>query len=413
MLADDILRTTNASPEYTPSAIKSLGGKDPVEFLRNYTAVNLQSPFIEEHTEWNAQMNATAAGLNRGFPTSFDSTTIFNGDTLSVEFENGTSFVSNYEATTNLDIRQATNMDDIYSLGVLLGQTASPTPFPTVLPPVSATTEPGFTSTEAPITDAAGAQVTEVPETSDTVLIPDIYERKRVNKEVTQTPVSSFGAPFPTNPVVVQKDLGVSGVVTGYHFESESLAVLSLPKFSGNNDETASQGVSWLYEFTQAVEAFINRSTQAGMKNVVIDVTDNGGGSIVLAYDTFKRVSRNAMFAKCCYADKPQFFPDTTPFAGWNLRATAQISAIGTSYTSALSNDTIKSALAEVGLLNRTLKLSNAFNVAGDESDSGTIYRTWSEAAGPDNRNGDNFTNTVRRSFSEIEVHANHIQDSV
>jgi len=89
---------------------------------------------------------------------------------------------------------------------------------------------------------------------------------------------------YPENPDVVQPNLGLvgGGVLTGYFLNESSIAVLSIPSFELTREAINS--------FSATVGEFLSRSQEAGLKKVVIDVQQNGGGDTLLATDTFKQV---------------------------------------------------------------------------------------------------------------------------
>lgn len=289
VFAEDIVSSSNSSNQvtaFTAPAVQSINGQDPVQYLRNYTAVNIPSAFIEEHAEWNSQMYHGPASQGNPTTTLFGSS-FYNGDSLQVTFEGGNTVSYEFIALANCDITHANSMDDVYNICVLKDSTSTPT---------AAATSLGSFPTSAINSDAADGyeQWTATAEAAletDNALFPNVHEIKQVDRaEVSSTPISSWPAPYPTNPVVIQKDLGVSGVVTGYNLVDESIAVLSLPKFEEVKDGQVPNDINLNFEYSDAVGRFIDISTKAGMKQVVIDLTANGGGRVFLGYEVFKRV---------------------------------------------------------------------------------------------------------------------------
>lgn len=96
-------------------------------------------------------------------------------------------------------------------------------------------------------------------------------------------------------PDVWQANLTVNGYTTGYFLHEQSLAVLSIPTFFADE---ASIGA-----FIRTVSDFLAGAKAAGLAKVVIDLQQNEGGDILLAYAVFK-----------------QFFPSIEAFAGSNMR---------------------------------------------------------------------------------------------
>lgn len=103
----------------------------------------------------------------------------------------------------------------------------------------------------------------------------------------TPTPTSTSwnNGAYPSNPNVLQPDLGIDGggFLTGYLLNDSSLAVLSIPSFAEFGDAIGT--------FSSTVTQFITRTLQAGPRKVVIDLQQNSGGDELLAIDTFKQVN--------------------------------------------------------------------------------------------------------------------------
>lgn len=133
----------------------------------------------------------------------------------------------------------------------------------------TSTTEPFSTALPAAATTTPSSPPSGVP-TSSAVPEP--------------TPGGWLGSSYPESPDVVQPDLGLvgGGVLTGYFLNESSIAVLSIPSFELNREAVSS--------FSATVGEFLRRSQTAGLKKVVIDVQQNGGGDTLLATDTFKQV---------------------------------------------------------------------------------------------------------------------------
>ena len=212
-------------------------------------------------------MSNQASGLGRA-SRAFNKSSIYNGDTLAVEFENGTSFTSNYIAYSACSITSLQSMEDIYNLCVLGIPPAGSTSTPTL---------PGAASTSLAATD--------LPDSAEATVAAD-YKAA----QISPIAASSWGGAYPTNPAVIQNDLGGSGIVTSYNLKEESLAVLSIPQFTKNNATGANPEALFIADFSATIGGFIENSTKEGMTKLVIDLTGNDGGSAILAFETFKRV---------------------------------------------------------------------------------------------------------------------------
>lgn len=121
---------------------------------------------------------------------------------------------------------------------------------------------------------------------------------------------NSISPAYPAAANVVQPDLSIEGAgfLTGYFFHDISTAVLSIPSFAESAGNDAA--------FSSTTQRFIQKAKAAGLSRVVIDLQQNGGGDVELAFDTFG-----------------QFFPTTTPFAGSRMRAQPLANALGDALT--------------------------------------------------------------------------------
>ena len=235
--------------------------------------------YAEEHAEWNVQMSNYVAKGGSSFRDSY----FYNGDSLTVEFENGSSYTSDVWAATNFNFRPANNIQDVYTSFVLNGTTTAP-PAPTATSFAEVTANDDFDGF-SPSTAASSAM--EVEETR--LSFPNPYQPKYLEEtELLSEALSSNGGPYPLNPVAVQEDLGNTGYVTGYHIEGQDLAVLSLPSFEALNSVSVNDAA---VQYSAAVQDFIDKSVKAGKQRLVIDLQANGGGRIFLGYEVFKRVS--------------------------------------------------------------------------------------------------------------------------
>jgi hypothetical protein len=93
--------------------------------------------------------------------------------------------------------------------------------------------------------------------------------------------------------------------VGGYFLNGTDVAVLSIPSFDANEAEDR-------IEFQKVVQTFFAKCVKEGKQKLVIDLQANGGGKIILAYDTFK-----------------QLFPSLEPYGASNLRAHESANIIG------------------------------------------------------------------------------------
>jgi C-terminal processing protease CtpA/Prc len=78
-----------------------------------------------------------------------------------------------------------------------------------------------------------------------------------------------------------------TGDVAGYFLDGEhaDTAVLSVTSFASNGDQSVFQG------FQTVVAKFLAACKEAGKTKLILDMTNNGGGTIFVGYDLFKQVS--------------------------------------------------------------------------------------------------------------------------
>jgi hypothetical protein len=122
------------------------------------------------------------------------------------------------------------------------------------------------------------------------------------------------------------------------------------------------------------VSDFIANASTAGLDRIIIDLQRNSGGTILLAFTTFK-----------------SFFPDLTPFAGSRRRSFPLANVLGTAmseYWAGLGEDDAelqKELSANEWVINARLNAATGRNFSG-----------WPEYQGPIDDNGDAFTLTER-----------------
>ena len=162
----------------------------------------------------------------------------------------------------------------------------------------------------------------------------------------TSTPSTQAGTPRPkltrrddiaefANPHLLQKRQTIpstyptpivehsGGAVAGYFMNTpgfQDVAVLKIISFQPQGDDS---GV----EFQSVVEQFLGNATSAGMKKLIVDLRENGGGATNLLLDTFM-----------------QLFPSMTPFSAQRYRAQEQFRLVGDSVSEIFNNESLSSA---------------------------------------------------------------------
>ncbi len=140
--------------------------------------------------------------------------------------------------------------------------------------------------------------------------------------------------------------------------------MLSIPSFDEYGDA--------INTFQSTVQEFIQQAQAAGMTKVVIDVQQNVGGQPLLAIDAFQR-----------------FFPNVEPFAGSRMRAHYAANVMGSTDTAFWDNLTMDDPYYDA-LAASEWVVTDRINAATNQ-----YFHSWGEFYGPNNYNGDNFTNVV------------------
>ena len=249
-MPDDALAAINGETGVPPSAIDTINGQDAEEYLAEYAASNTFAT-VDPHADWNQLMYSPALAIQGYYSIFGGATTLYPGDELSFTFEDGTNttvpwlaFYYNPGPTGPL----ATG-GDFYNFFVLGFYPAS-----------FNVSELNATSTVSSNSSAAS----------------------------TSTPTSTgwnFSS-YPSEADVVQPDLSTSGggFLTGYFLNDTLTGVLSIPSFEADDDIITA-------EYSKTISDFLRRSKQAGLGKIVIDLQQNYGGNVLLAFDTFRQVS--------------------------------------------------------------------------------------------------------------------------
>lgn len=365
---------------YQPSAIASINGQPTVEYLSQFAAVNAIGG-IEPHADWNQLMASPALYIQNEYPIWEGLTTFYPGDNMTYTFENGSTtgtipWLAQYNSPG--DTGPLTTSGDFYNFFVLGLYPAS---FGS-----DAEAEDSSSNTTSTSTDSA---TSSSPSSSDSASAKDAANSAATGpstgsaSEATGTETASpqptgWGAyadpnasppnlGYPEVADVVQPDLLSGGFLTGYFLQDYAVGVLSIPTFFTQDSDGTSN-------FTATIGDFLKKSKDANMTRLIIDVSQNFGGDILLAYDTFK-----------------QFFPQTDPFGGSRMRAQPYADALGTTLTGYFQSH-------ERSLNNSFFNfLDGSEWVVSDRLDTttGQNFSSWASFYGPRAQNGDFFTNVV------------------
>jgi hypothetical protein len=246
---------------WVPEPVIKINGQDVVEYLTHHSESNSDG-YLEPHADWNSLMDHPATWM-RGDFSIFQSGTLYPGSTLNFTYENGTTvdtyWLSFYNALE--DTGPLTTAGDFYNYFVLGLRPASYNPdvpwWPTL-------------------------PVDDTPAVVSNVTYPYQSACASGSPASKNWCLASYGA-YPNDPVVVQKDLTKPGrgIVTGYFLDDINTGVLSIPSFL-QHDES-------IDDFETTIGTFIINATEKKISRVVIDLSQNTGGTVLLAISTFKQ----------------------------------------------------------------------------------------------------------------------------
>ena len=125
--------------------------------------------------------------------------------------------------------------------------------------------------------------------------------------------------------------------------------------------------------YTLAVSEFVGNASDKGLNRVIIDLQQNSGGEVFLAYTIFKT-----------------FFPDLTPFGGSRRRSFPLGNVLGSSisdYWALLDENSDEDRPLKGTLAADEWVIENRLNAATNKN-----FTNWAEYQGPVNDNGDSFS---------------------
>lgn len=370
-IPDDLIEAAQNNVTWTPSAVSSIDGQDPIDYLTQFAAVNTGDT-IEPNAAWN-QLMSNPAGDVLNFLSDFEGSTIFYpGANISFVFENGTTYenlpwLAGYSDNVDEDTPALSSGQDLYDYFVLgIVPTDIPAAASSSLPAAASSTFAAAATSSIYSSSGGGPTTTSSPTTS-----------------ASATPSSWSYAPFPSDPIVAQPNLGLDngGVVTGYFLNDGVTAVLSIPSFEVTSEAALS--------FSSTIGNFISQTKSAGLTRIIIDLQRNQGGSDLLAVDAFK-----------------QFFPSIDPFNGARLRANDFGDALGNTFTTYY--DTQQTNVSFYDALSADVWVASVYLNAA----TGANFTSWPEFFGPHPDHGDVFTTIQRDNLSSIIFDENATDDS-
>ncbi|KAF2231252.1 hypothetical protein EV356DRAFT_472116 [Viridothelium virens] len=335
---------------FTPSPLKTINGQDVVEFLTQFAAAQ-SAGTLEPNADWNQLFASPAADIQSYIAIWTGGATLYPGDTLTITFENGTQSSSQWQGLYNTPgpTGPLETGGDFYNFFVLNFY------------PASFQLNNGDGNFTSPTNDTSDSSSTTSSNSTSTI------------PSASPSVVSwgDFGyIGYPTAQMS-QTDLSPTGggFLTGYFLKDTSLGVISIPSFQEVGDAIGT--------FSSFIGDFLAKAKKAGMKKILIDVQQNGGGDTFLAIDAFR-----------------QFFPDNSPFAGSRMRSHPEADILGdtiTQYWNSINNDE-----------------DDYFDLLPDEflssprinANTGQNFSSWREFSNGYTANSDHFSTTQQYNLS-------------
>ncbi|KAL9095721.1 MAG: hypothetical protein Q9165_002153 [Trypethelium subeluteriae] len=353
---------------FTPSPLKTINGQDAVEFLTQFAAAQ-SGGTLEPNADWNQLFASPAADIQSYIAIWTGGATLYPGDTLTITFENGTELSSVWQGLYNSpgDTGPLETAGDFYNFFVLNFYPAS----------FQVDNDDGnFTSptndTSDPSSTTSSNSTSTVPSASPSVVSwGDFGYIGYPTAQLSQTDLSTTGG----------------GFLTGYFLNDTSLGVISIPSFQEIGDAIGT--------FSSFIGDFLTKAKGAGMKKILVDVQQNGGGDTFLAIDAFKQVHDTSSSAPVnALLNSQQFFPDNSPFAGSRMRSHSEADILGetiTQYWNTLTNDD-----------------DDYFDLLPDEflssprinANTGQNFSSWAEFSNGYTAIGDHFSTTQQYNLS-------------
>lgn len=347
------------------SPIIEIEGENVFTYLEGYVNRTFVPGYIEPHAEWNHLAWSPATELNMlhqfGFAISrglnnFQQTRVYNGESLSGKFANGTSFEWPYRAGSMMQL----DFQGYTSGEIILREY------------VQIQTNNGL----------QGRSLRSAYERKDTFPPNSPYDDPaQLLRHKTSSGSTSGGGNFtfrspgyPENPDVTMRNWGQGGYVSGYILDDISVGVLSIPSFATSGGQLNDPGSG--LAFSEAVRNFIQTAKDADVKKIIIDLSANTGGTVLQGIDTFK-----------------QFFPDAEPPMNTRGGASPDHNTLGRLVTTVIENSALFDAVPDnVMGLGAFIALvpTNALDSNGEP------WESYDDFFGPLEYNGGNFTEVTR-----------------
>ncbi|PSK56652.1 hypothetical protein B9Z65_6276 [Elsinoe australis] len=346
----DVLASQLGNGSFTPSAIVEIDGVEATDYLEVWSQYgSLQDPDALYNNLFYspAQVALGSSGTGTGsFSGGGRGRWPYPGPTTTLTFENGTVLETENYARLLVSFQGIRNGADVYNTYLTYGPEARDDIFKLAQSDAasSTTTIAGNSTTSATATATSTAASTTIP---------------------------APGYPSP----VVRQPLNFN---SGYFLEGEGfddVAVLAVNSFVGADNQQVS--------FKDVNTQFIAAAKAAGKKKLIIDVSANGGGTILLGYDLFA-----------------QLFPNILPYGANRFRFHEAYDLVGQA-TSDIAGQFERRLDQNQTVLDL---LSSTFNYRTDVDVDYENFSSWDDKTSPSPRGplGDNYTDIIRWNVSDV-----------
>ncbi len=333
----DVLAASFSNSTFTPSPLTEIDGQNSTEWLLNFSEYgSLQ----DRDALWNnmfyllAQVSLGPTGTGAGtFAGGGRGQWVYPGPHTTLTFANGTSVTNDNFARVLVPFDGIQDGEDIYKTYFTPTQTESAE----------------YLATSSSAVASSSSALASSSSSSTTIPAPG----------------------YPT-PVIREPN----NLNSGYFLEGEGyddVAVLSVPSFVGSSADEL--------DFQIVNTYFLNQAKAKGKTKLIIDVSANGGGTILQGYDLFK-----------------QLFPSLLPYGATRFRAHEAFNLIGeeVSWYSGLFPRSLKTNYTIQNLV------SSSFNYRTDADINYEPFTSWAEKYGPHayGPEPDNFTSIIRWNLS-------------
>lgn len=195
--------------------------------------------------------------------------------------------------------------------------------------------------------------------------------KKRSNVATSTTSTVTTTTPRPGYPTPV--DIQTNNFIGGYYLTAagyEDVAVLSVASFEGKPD------------FQDVAYSFIEGAASDGKTKLVIDLSANGGGTILQGYNLFLNL-----------------FPDILPYGATRFRAHEAFDLIGEVASAAIPYYPFNISTAPA--VWEDFAGGTPFDYRADVDINYQNFGSWPEKYGPHSLYGDNFTSIIRWNLSD------------